>query len=49
MAYPAQFRKKLLSIMAKEGLTIEEGAKRFAVGKREYFTLKKQSRPDIQT
>lgn len=33
MAYPAQFRKKLLSVMAKEGLTIEEVAKRFAVGK----------------
>ena len=33
MAYPAQFRKKLLSITEKEGLTIEEGAKRFVVGK----------------
>ena len=33
MTYPAQFRKKLLSVMEKEGLTIEEAAKRFAVGK----------------
>ena len=33
MAYPAQFRKKLLSVMEKEGLTIEEGAKRCGVGK----------------
>ena len=33
MAYPTQFRKKLLSVMEKEGLTIEEVAKRFSVGK----------------
>ena len=33
MASPAQFRKKRFSVMEKEGLTIEEGAKRFAVGK----------------
>lgn len=33
MAYPAQFRKKLLSVKEKEGLTTIEAAKRFGVGK----------------
>ena len=32
MAYPEKFRRKLLAVMEKEELTIEEGAKRFAVG-----------------
>lgn len=32
MTYPAKFRKHLLSVMEKEGLEIEEAAKRFAVG-----------------
>lgn len=33
MAYPAQFKKKLLSVKEKEGLTNEEAAKRFSVRK----------------
>lgn len=33
MAYPAQFRKKLLSVKEEEGLTNEEVAKRFGVGR----------------
>ena len=32
MAYPEKFRRKLLAVMEKEELTIEEGAKRFDVG-----------------
>ena len=32
MAYPEKFRRKLLTVMEKEELTIEEGAKRFDVG-----------------
>ncbi len=32
MPYSAQFRKKLLSVMEKEKLTLEETAKRFDVG-----------------
>lgn len=32
MTYPAKFRKHLLSVMEKEGLVIEEAAKRFVVG-----------------
>jgi hypothetical protein len=32
MAYPEKFRRKLLSVMEKEELTIEEGSKRFDVG-----------------
>jgi transposase len=31
VAYPAQFRKKLLSVKEEEGLTNEEAAKRFGV------------------
>mgnify|MGYP000134892872 CR=1 FL=1 len=32
MTYSAQFRKKLLGVMEKEKLTLEEAAKRFDVG-----------------
>jgi transposase len=32
MTYSAQFRKKLLGVMKKEKLTLEEAAKRFDVG-----------------
>ena len=32
MAYPEKFRRKLLAVMEKEELTIEEGAKRFDIG-----------------
>jgi len=33
MAYAGQFRKKLLSVQEEEGLTNEEVAKRFGVGR----------------
>lgn len=32
MAYPGVFRKKLLSVMKEQGLTIPEAAERFGVG-----------------
>jgi transposase len=32
MTYPAKFRKKLISVMEKKGLTIDEAAERFDVG-----------------
>ncbi len=44
VAYPAQFRKKLLSVKEKEGLTNEETAKRFGVGKESVSRWK--SNPD---
>jgi hypothetical protein len=31
MAYPAVFRKKLLSVMKEQGLTLPEAAERFGV------------------
>jgi transposase len=43
MAYPAPFRKKLLSV--KEGLTNEEAAKRFGVGRNNVSQRKKNPDP----
>jgi transposase len=40
IAYLKKFRRKLLSVMEKEGLTIEEGAKRFDVGTTNFSILK---------
>lgn len=45
MAYPAQFRKKLLSVKEKEGLTNEEAAKRFGVGKESVSRWKSNPNP----
>lgn len=48
MAYQSQFRKKLLSTMEKEGLTIVEAAKRFAVGKMSVSRWKHNPEPDFK-
>ncbi len=45
MAYPAQFRKKLLSVKEKEGLTNKEAAKRFGVGKESVSRWKSNPNP----
>ena len=48
MAYQSQFRKKLLSTMEKEGLTIVEAAKQFAVGTMSVSRWKHNSDPDFK-
>jgi hypothetical protein len=45
MAYPEKFRRKLLAVMEKEELTIEEGAKRFDVGTASVSRWKLNSKP----
>ena len=45
MAYPAQFRKKLLLVQEKEGLTNIEAAKRFDVGKASVSRWKSNPEP----
>ena len=45
MTYPARFRKKLLSIMEKENLTLDEAAKRFDVGTASVFRWKTNPEP----
>jgi transposase len=45
VAYSAQFRKKLLSVKEEEGLTNEEAAKRFGVGKESVSRWKKNPDP----
>jgi len=45
MAYPAAFRKKLLSVMKEQGLTIPEVAERFGVGTASVSRRKKNPSP----
>jgi transposase len=47
MTYPAKFRKKLLSIMEKDDLTINEAAERFDVGSASVFRWKTNSEPSL--
>ena len=48
MAYQSQFRKKLLSTMEKENLTIVEAAKQFAVGTMSVSRWKNNPEPDFK-
>jgi transposase len=45
MAYPAVFRKKLLSVMKEQGLTLPEAAERFGVGMASVSRWKKNADP----
>jgi transcriptional regulator with XRE-family HTH domain len=45
MAYPAAFRKKLLSVMKEQGLTIPGVAERFGVGAASVSRWKKNPNP----
>ena len=45
MAYAGQFRKKLLSVQDEEGLTNEDVAKRFGVGRNSVSKWKKNPDP----
>jgi transposase len=47
MTYPAKFRKKLLSIMEKDDLTIDEAAERFDVGSTSVFRWKTNPEPSL--
>jgi len=47
MAYPAVFRKKLLSVMKEQGLTIPEAAERFGVGMASVSRWKNNPDPDF--
>ena len=48
MAYPEKFRRKLLAVMEKEELTIEEGAKRFDVGTASVSRWKLNPNPTLE-
>ena len=45
MAYPAIFRKKLLSVMKEQGLTLPEAAERFGVSMASVSRWKKNADP----
>lgn len=47
MTYPAKFRKKLLSVMEKDELTIDEAAERFDVGSASVFRWKTNPEPSL--
>ncbi|POZ49842.1 IS630 transposase-related protein [Methylovulum psychrotolerans] len=47
MAYPAAFRKKLLSVMKEQSLTIPEAAERFGVGMASVSRWKNNPDPDF--
>ena len=47
MTYPAKFRKKVLSVMEKDDLTIDEAAERFDIGSASVFRWKTNSEPSL--